>query len=547
MLLKHLSKTPLAQQWTTIGVKHHHGIDLPLGSLRTKHSSGIGEFLDLLPLIDWCCQIGFSVIQLLPLNDSGADPSPYNALSSIALHPIYLSMHALPFFTQATEQDSSLLFSLEQLRLLNMSERVEYARVLQCKLEWLQKYYDLVGQSILSLTDYQVFLQEHSWVQGYALYKTLKNSMALHPWQEWPSPLRNPSERDLNHLYLTHHASISFYSVLQYLCHIQLKSIKDYATNVGVFIKGDIPILISPDSADVWLQRELFDLSYDVGFPPDVFNAEGQVWGFPALKWDVLKKQHYSWWKQRLEINAHYYHIYRLDHVAGFYRLWLIPKGKTPIEGCYQPEALKKAVHEGHSHLAHIVPLSSMLPIAEDLGNIPPEIAESLRSLGIPGTKVIRWERDWTNDRHFFAYDSYHPLSMTCVSTHDSETLALWWKHYPEDVKDFCHFHHWNYTRHLSKKRRLSILQAAHSTSSLFHINLFQEYLALFPDLINIDPKQERINIPGVILPTNWTYRFRCNLDTIFSHRKLRYDLETILAHAELSHTMQSLTKQKNF
>lgn len=544
MLLKELAKTPLGSQWNTIGIQHHHGINLPLGALSTSRSCGIGEFLDLYPLIDWCAHIGFSVIQLLPLNDSGEDPSPYNALSSIALHYIYLSLHALPFVEEAQRLDPSLTSALHNLRLLNRTERVEYRKVLEQKSTWLTHYYAAVGDKLLLLPSCQNFLKSNPWVQGYALYKTLRTSMSSEPWQQWSSNLKDPSDTELENLYSIHKKSISFYSVLQYLCHEQLKSVKEYATKSHVFLKGDIPILISPDSADVWLERAIFDLSVEVGYPPDIFNAQGQLWGFPGLHWDVIKKHHYAWWKQRLSVNSSYYHLYRLDHVAGFYRLWLIPKGKTPKEGCYQPATLKQAIHDGHDHLAHIVPLSPMLPIAEDLGNIPPELFASLRSLGIAGTKVLRWERSDHGDRHFFPSNTYHPLSMSCVSTHDSETLQLWWEKYPEDVKAYCRFHHWHYAKHLSKECRLAILIESHSTSSLFHINLFQEYLALFPELVNADPAKERINIPGFILPANWTYRFRRDVETMVSHHELRYDLETILAHAELANIMHQMAKK---
>lgn len=534
-----LKKTPLYSQWQQIGIKHHHGIDLCLSSLKTKKSCGIGEFLDLLPLIEWCSSVGFSVIQLLPLNDSGEDPSPYNALSSIALHYIYLSLHSLPFI----DEIPSLKASLIHLQALNTTENVDYAAVLKEKSSWLKNYYDLVGHHILKSQAYKEFLKENSWVEGYALYKTLKNSMSFASWQMWPEPLQNPSKEHIRKLCIIHKEWISYYSVLQYLCYQQLKSVKEHATKSNVFLKGDIPILISPDSADVWLNRDLFDLSFAVGYPPDIFNEKGQMWGFPAFHWDIIKRHHYSWWKQRLKISSYYYHLYRLDHVVGFYRLWLIPRGKEPKDGFYKPYEIQEATKAGHEHLSAITTSSTMLPIGEDLGNIPQEIFSSLRSIGIAGTKVMRWERDFEGDGHFFPYNNYNPLSMTCVSTHDSETLELWWKNEPAEVIDYCQFNKWNYTKTLSRERRLEILKIAHNTSSLFHINLFQEYLALFPEFVHPNPENERINIPGFILPSNWTYRFRPHLETIISHHRFQFDLETILAHETLQNTMKYLSK----
>jgi 4-alpha-glucanotransferase len=532
-----LKTTPIHDAWKSIGIRSHHGIDLALSSLKTKKSSGIGEFLDLLPLIDWCHEVGFSIIQLLPLNDSGEDPSPYNALSSTALHYIYLSLYALPFLDEAP----LLREALKSFHFFNETDKVDYAGVLKEKSAWLKRYYDAVGTRILALASYQAFLKENPWVEEYALYKTLKNSMSFATWQNWPDGLHSPSKNQIKELLHIHKEWVSYYSVLQYLCYEQLKSVKDYANTMPVFIKGDIPILISPDSADVWIHREFFDTSFSVGYPPDIYTTEGQHWGFPAFHWDVIKHSHYSWWKQRLKVGSYYYHLYRLDHVAGFYRLWLIPQGKKPKDGFYKPQEIQEASRCGHEYLSTITASSSMLPIAEDLGHIPKEVAHSLRALGIPGTRVIRWERDYQGDRHFFPYNTYHPLSMTCVSTHDSETLELWWRNAPGEAKDFCLFNQWEYTPLLAKERRLEILKRAHQTSSLFHINLFQEYLALFPELIHTHPEEERINVPGLILPSNWTYRFRPSLEKILAHPRFRCNLETILSHSELQYTIKNL------
>ncbi len=517
-LYKHLKKTALYPQWKMIGIKPHHGVNVPLGSLKTKNSSGIGEFYDLISLIDYCHDIGFDIIQLLPINDSGDDPSPYNALSSMALHPIYLSLKHLPYIHHYPE----MLNELAEFQVYNTCEKIEYHAVLKKKQEFLRKYFEQAGITLTAHEKFHDFLSIHSWVKPYALYKALKTSMSFASWQTWPLDLAHPSAERLQELYQIHQKEVDFFCLLQYLCFEQMHFVKKYAEKKSVFLKGDIPILISPDSADVWLDRAYFNTDYQVGYPPDCYTKEGQLWGFPALRWDVLKKHQFDFWKKRLHVAFYFYHLYRLDHVAGFYRLWLIKQGEKPKDGCYVPEDLTEAIAKGH-HFLSIIPLfAMMLPIAEDLGNIPQEMFDSLKALGICGTRVVRWQRYWEQEGAFIPFEDYEPLTMTCVSTHDSETLAQWWENYPEQAQEYAKWQNLDYHVILDQTTRYEILKKAHSSRSLFHINLFSEYLALIPEFVSQDLNAERINIPGKILPTNWTYRLKRPLEEITAHGELK-------------------------
>ena len=525
-IVKKIKKSPLGDLWETIGIGHHHGTALMLASIRTEKSSGIGEYLDLFAMIDYCKEVGFDIIQLLPINDSGEDPSPYNALSSLALHPIYLSLHALPELDKYPE----LVSELNNLKFYNQTERIDYHSVLNAKRKFLRNYYNMEKVNISKKEDFQKFIKENPWIKEYALYKTLRESMTFKTWREWPEALKNPSEQRTKELIEIHSDEIEYYGFLQYHCSCQLKQVKKYATKQGIFIKGDIPILISPDSADVWLHRKYFDLGFAVGVPPDQFNEDGQYWGFPSYDWHALKKSHFVFWKKRLEMCEEYFHIYRIDHVIGFYRLWLIPPGKAPSEGFFSPNKLDVAIKKGHEILKNIVEFSKMLPVAEDLGVVPPGITKSLRKLGIAGTNVLRWERDYETDLHLIPLDEYEALSMTTVSTHDSETLELWWQNRPKAVKEFCDLVDLPYQKSLTREMRYEILKKSHASSSLLHINLFQEYLALFDDLISRDVKKERINVPGYVLPTNWTYRFRLPMEEIARHSHLKKSIRSIIS-----------------
>ncbi|MBS0616204.1 MAG: 4-alpha-glucanotransferase [Verrucomicrobia bacterium] len=493
----------------------HHGIDLPLSALRTQKSSGIGEFLDLLPLIDWCEGLGLDTIQLLPLNDSGHDPGPYNALSSCALHPIYLSLHALPGVKK-----------LPDCKHLLSTPRVAYAEVLALKLDFLRTYIETTGPQILKDPAFDHFLQENPWAVSYGLFKHLKDRLGHTYWMSWPAEIKESSEKALVKKYWD---EILFHILVQFLCFTQMSKVKAHSKDKKIQIMGDIPILISTESVDAWQNPDLFDFSLAAGAPPDAYNAEGQHWGFPLFNWDEMKKQNFAWWKERLKVASHYYDLYRIDHAVGFFRIWAIPHGKSPQEGKFIPENPALWIPQGKEILQTLLDASPMQAIAEDLGDVPPSVRTCLTGLGIPGTKVMRWEREYNDHGAYIPLEKYPRLSLTTVSTHDSETLQQWWQNDVESAKIFAAGRGWTYSPDLTFEHRLSILQDAHHTPSLYHVNLFQEYLALFPELVAPRPEDERINIPGKVLPTNWTYRLRPSLEDIVAHDPLRKCLTKVV------------------
>lgn len=263
-LKEQLLSSPARHLWEKIGIFSHHGIDLPLAALRTKNSCGIGEFLDLLPMIDWLHELKFDVLMLLPLNESTTDSSPYNSISSRALHPIYLSLENLPYLESHPEIKSEL----EQLRYLNETPRVQYNEVLSKKMALLRQYFSAVQKNFSQSPEFQHFRAQHSWLEPYALFKVLKEKMKQMRWQDWPREMRAPSRAEYDHYLKKNQDEIDFYIVLQYLCFEQMKCVRNYAAAKKVFLKGDIPILINPDSVDVWTDPYLFDLTLSAGAPP---------------------------------------------------------------------------------------------------------------------------------------------------------------------------------------------------------------------------------------------------------------------------------------
>ncbi|MDP1835999.1 MAG: 4-alpha-glucanotransferase [Chlamydiales bacterium] len=515
----HLATGPTAEQWRTIGVRHHHGINVPLFSLHSKNSCGIGEFTDLIPLIQWCKLVGLDVIQLLPLNDSGRESGPYGALSAFALNPIHLGLAHL--------QNASGLDALQEL---NKSPRMQFNEVLQLKERWLRDYFSKEGPEIISSDEYRKFIQSNQWLRGYSLFKTIKHLRNWQRWEEWPEELLNLNADALAELERTHSKEVQYHQFAQFLCFQQFQNVKKAAEDAGVFLKGDIPILINRESADLWEHRQLFLLDYTAGAPPDMYSETGQKWGFPLYNWPAVERQDYKWWRHRLKVASSLYHLYRLDHIVGFFRIFAIPVDKEAKDGFYFPQDESVWLEHGRKILTTLVESSPMLPIGEDLGVIPDGVRPFLAELGICGTKVMRWERYWHTTKQFIPVQEYPPETMTTVSTHDSDTLAGWWKNYPDEAQLYCDFKGWEYVEDLPIAYLFDILKDSHRSGSLFHVNLLQEYLALFPELVNPDPNEERVNVPGTISDQNWTYRFKPSVEEIIAHQALASKVKALVS-----------------
>ena len=508
--------TAAGPQWNLIGCNPHRGIVVPLFALHSESSGGIGEYTDLPKIFLWCRGLGFDTIQLLPLNDTGLETSPYSALTANALNPIHLGLMQLPL----AMQDYTLKSIWEDLRTFNRTQRISYPDIQQRKELFLRRYHDHYGQVIQALPSYQRFVElNERWLHPFAAFKALKISTQWKNWSDWTeSEIDNISDTE-----------IDYHIFVQYLCFDQLQTVKKEANQHGIFLQGDIPILINFESADVWNQRELFITDIVAGAPPDMYAAEGQKWGFPIYNWDALAAQNYAWWINRLRIAELFYDIYRIDHIVGFFRIWGIPISAPSKQGYFIPTDQNKLIPLGNQLMQMMLKNCSMLPIGEDLGTVPPEVRECLKSLGICGTKVMRWERHWHGDGSYIDPKEYPTESMTTVSTHDSETLTLWWMNQTDEARRFAISQGWDYQPKITQDQRSSILSASNHSGSLFHINLLQEYLAMIPELVWENPEDERINIPGTITPFNWSYRFRPSIEEIISNYTLQSKIQSVL------------------
>jgi 4-alpha-glucanotransferase len=221
--------------------------------------------------------------------------------------------------------------------------------------------------------------------------------------------------------------------------------------------------------------------------------------------------------------------LYRIDHIVGFFRIWAIPYGLSAKDGHFVPSDSAKWIDHGQRLMLMMLDRCDMLPIGEDLGVVPPEARACLHALGICGTKVMRWERKWKEDKNFIRIEDYPVDSLSTVSTHDSETLQLWWQNNPEDANLFARFKGWSYNSVLSRGHQYEMLWDSHHSASLFHINLLQEYLALIPGMTWPLLEDERINVPGVCSDRNWTYRFKPSIEELVTNQTLQHLLKELI------------------
>lgn len=295
------------------------GVVVPVFSLRSSKSCGIGEFSDLPLLGKWCVKSGIELIQILPVNDTGYQESPYSALSAFALHPIFIRLDEVKESQKYHKEIQALRDKFEN------KKRVQFAPVLTEKLKILWKIYTENSEKIKNDEKLNEWLKENPWVINYAIFSTIRNKNALSAWKEWDK-YSNPTKTDLSLLWKKFSTENFFYLWVQYNLEKQLKDAVDQLNSMGVSLKGDIPILMNEDSCDVWSERDFFNLDLTAGAPPDMFSSDGQNWGFPIYNWDKLKIENYSWWRNRLKQAEKFYHAYRIDHVLGFFRIWNIPE-----------------------------------------------------------------------------------------------------------------------------------------------------------------------------------------------------------------------------
>lgn len=329
------------------------GVSIPVFSLRTENSSGIGEFADLKLMVDWASETNQKFIQLLPINDTTitytwTDSYPYNAISIYALHPIYLGLKDYPL----NDKELNNKFTAEANRLNSLAD-VDYDNVMSLKRSYTCHLFKEQGEETLNSSDFLTFYkQNEEWLFPYACFCYFRDKNHTADYRLWKSftiydkaKLQKFIDSD-NEIKKEVNKAI----FVQYLLHKQLIDVKEYAHKHNVVLKGDIPIGISRNSVEAWTEPHLFNLDTQTGAPPDDFSFNGQNWGFPTYNWEEMAKDDYAWWKKRFRKMADYFDAYRIDHILGFFRIWEIPESSVQgLLGYFSP-ALPLSVSEMHEN-----------------------------------------------------------------------------------------------------------------------------------------------------------------------------------------------------
>ncbi|MCL1626929.1 4-alpha-glucanotransferase [Bacteroides caecicola] len=305
------------------------GSAIPVFSLRSEGSCGVGDFGDLKTFVSWAADTAQHVVQILPINDtsitgSWTDSYPYNSISIYAFHPMYIDLRQLPALADA---QFASRFEEERAR-LNALSVVDYEAVNRLKQSYLKEVYRQEGENVLKSDEFNTFFADNRhWLQPYAAFSYLRDLYGTSDFHCWEA-YNKYDEEEIQQLCSSEsdaYTFIGYYYYMQYLLHVQLLAVAEYARRKGVILKGDIPIGISRTSVESWVEPYYFNMNGQAGAPPDAFSVNGQNWGFPTYNWEVMEKDNYLWWRRRFAKMAEYFTAYRIDHILGFFRIWEIP------------------------------------------------------------------------------------------------------------------------------------------------------------------------------------------------------------------------------
>ena len=442
------------------------GVAVPVFSLRTEDSFGVGEFHDIKKLVDWAVASGQNVIQLLPINDTTMthtwqDSYPYNAVSSFALHPQFIHLPDAGVRRTAAY--------LKKKAELNALPAMDYEAANGAKLEMLRKQYlGAKGREVMASEAYQGFLAANKgWLLPYAVFSVLRDQHGTPDFSQW-GEYASFQARKADAFAAEHPQETGFYCYLQFLLDQQLKDAVRYAHLHGVAIKGDLPIGVSRCSVDAWQHPELFHMDSQAGAPPDAFSADGQNWGFPTYNWEEMAKDGYLWWKARMGKMAEYFDAFRIDHILGFFRIWEIPvPQKSGLMGHFSP-ALPYSEDELRSY------------------GFDPHVGEGSDVLFVEDPRRKGW---------------WHPrISAQFTSVYGR--LADWQKtRYNELYNDFFYHRHNDFWRETAMQKLPALLRSTGMLSCGEDLGMIPECVPSVMDQLNIlsleiqrmpkDPKDE--------------------------------------------------------
>lgn len=520
------------------------GLLVPVFSLRAHGDQGVGDTQAMIELIDWAAARGFTLVKTLPVNETGADNSPYNAISSVALDPCLLRVTpaAIP---ELSEEDFRRIAGGGTS---TDASRVDYAAVKRLKHELLRAAFAgflkrcTRDQALVSA--FARFTAANAdWLEDYALYRALVQLYG-EAWTDWDPRLRAPGTA--RQALLGGMAGqggladdIAFYKYVQWQAAQQWEQVHAHARRRGVYLMGDIPFGVNYYSADVWAERELFLTDWSGGTPPDGFFEHdefirkwGQNWGVPLYDWERMWADDLKWWRRRVRVARRYFDFMRIDHVLGFYRIYGFP-WRPEANGEFLALSLDEAAARTGGRLPHFFPASDESPadaennrrsgerllralldeagpnrlVGEDLGFLPPYVRESLESLGMAGYRIPQWEK--TSSGGLIEGADYPRLVLAMFGTHDHDPLKSLWRAMAEsaeageqadnDLRAMCRY------AGITLPEGAEFSAALHTglLAALFRSNAWMAVL----QVADVFGWEERINLPGTAGAENWTCR----------------------------------------
>ena len=569
------------------------GTVIPIFSLRSEGSFGVGDFGDLKLMVDWCAKTKQRILQVLPITDTNMthtwqDSYPYNSISIYALHPQYTDFRQLPAL-----KDESKRKAFETLRQeLNALPQIDYERMFTAKMDYLREIFAQEWVAVQRRESFKKFFEQNKeWLVPYAAFCYFRDLYGTATFSEWPKDATLQSTQKST---FKGKKELQFWYYVQYNLDAQMREAHAYARAHRVILKGDIPIGISRDGVEAWVEPKYFNLNGQAGAPPDAFSADGQNWGFPTYNWDEMLKDGCSWWVRRFRKMAEYFDAYRIDHVLGFFRIWEIPVPyKSGLMGQFSPalglsreeiEAYGVAFNEGlflvdhkrndrwHPRIAvqyqeayqqlsedqkycfnqlyndyfyrrnnqfwyteamkklpKLVQATRMLVCAEDLGMVPDCVPWVINELRILSLEIQSMPKD-PNTR--FGKLSHNPYrSVDTISTHDMATLRQWWD---EDEERSQTYYNTTLRRGGAAPRPLpgwlaKDIVSRHLTSPSMLC------LISFQDWMSID---EKLRLPDenaerINIPANprhyWRYRMHLTIEQLLKADELNNEISTLI------------------
>ncbi len=564
-------------------VPRRAGMLFPVFSMRRKGDLGIGDITAVRQCIDWLKSYNIGFLQLLPINVSGSDNSPYSSLSSVALDFIYLDMALIPELSQDDIDAVRSEYAGDWL----VSESVNYSIVKKVKSQLLRLAYERYQKNGIDSLEFKSFmLSESDWLIPYCKYRWLmEEAGGDEDWTNWPSTF-NTAEKAIHYEIDRNtrtdegpRAVQEYYAWVQWHAFSQWKEVRTYADTAGVKLMGDVPIGVSNASADVFFEPQWFIKGWYGGAPPEtVFKDDafackwGQNWGVPLYDWQALEKDDFAWWKRRIDKLTDIFHIFRIDHILGFYRIYSFPwHPKRNHEFLELNDAAAKKLTSGN--LPHFSPraddtsenqslnlssgdlyIKAILKAAEgyevvgeDLGCVPDYVRPHLMELGVAGFKICHWETDANGEAQ--KPEDHPACSFATYATHDHPPILAMWEDLRKNIAKGCNGSG-DGLKLISQYASLPVMEANKypEFNSVIKWALIESLLkssANYATLMITDilDSQTRINTPGTVGDHNWTYRVAWGFENIPS--TAANEMRKLSIYAENHNRMIQIKKEE--